>query len=53
MDDRKTVMLVGAKTNWSRPMRAAMLRGTVESWIRVARKVYQWVAAGPKMTVWG
>jgi hypothetical protein len=49
MDERKSVMLMGAKTNWSVAMRAVMERAVVDRLMRVARNLYQWVAAGPKM----
>lgn len=44
-------MFTGAKTNWSAATRAAIVRLVVERETRFARKVYHFVAAGPKMTV--
>ena len=53
IDDRKTAMFTGAKTNWSQATRAAMVRFVLERLMRVARKVYHFVAAGPKTAVLG
>lgn len=46
-------MFMGAKTNWSAATRAAIVRFVVEREMRVARRVYHFVAAGPKMPVGG
>lgn len=51
MLDKKHVMFMGAKMNWSQATRAAMVRFVVEAWTREARKPYHFVAAGPKMAV--
>ena len=54
MVDKKTNMLVLAKTVWSTATRARMVRfGDWGMLIRRARKANQVVAAGPKMTAPG
>lgn len=50
MEERKTPMLIGAKTAWSQPTRARMVAFVFLRLTWRTRNSYHFVAAGPKMT---